>query len=138
MICYIDSSVILRHILTGDEEFNRLKEFSKSGSSELLYIECKRVFHRYRFEGELTDRDLEKAVIYFQEIYDALYIFEISSRVKQRAAESFPTIIGTLDAIHLATALLWSEREKGIPPLVIFTHDEQMKTCAHSMGIHTV
>jgi len=134
--CYVDSSVLLRHLLAGDEDFGRVKEFAKAGSSELLYIECSRVIYRYRMEAMITDNQLEEAMMRFNEIYDALFIFEISSKVKKRSAASFPTAVGTLDAIHLSTALLWAEQEE--EPMSIFTFDEQMKTCAHSMGIHTV
>ncbi len=34
--------------------------------------------------------------------YDLL--FDMDSNMKRRASESFPTVIGTLDAIHLSTA----------------------------------
>lgn len=136
MNCYIDSSVLLRYLLTGDEEFQKVKDFKKIGSSELLFIECSRVLHRYRLESAISDYQLEEAVIHFTDIYNALHVFEMSSSVKKKSAESFPTIIGTLDAIHVSTAMLWAEQEG--EPLVLFTYDEQMKICAHSMGIHTI
>ena len=136
MNCYVDTSVFLRYLLSGDEHFKRVKKFEKVGSSELLYIESSRVIHRYRIEAAITDNQLEEAITHLKEVYDALYIFEMNSRIKQRAAGAFPTIIGTLDAIHLTTAALWAEQEE--EPVVVFTFDEQMKTCAHSMGIHTV
>ena len=136
MNCYVDTSVLLRYLLSGDEHLKRVQEFEKVGSSELLYIESSRVIHRYRIEAAITDNQLEEAIIHLKEVYDALYIFDMNSRIKQRAAGSFPTIIGTLDAIHLTTAALWAEQEE--EPVVVFTFDEQMKTCAHSMGIHTV
>ena len=136
MNCYVDSSVLLRYLLAGDQNFRRIDEFTKAGSSELLHIECSRVIHRYRIEGMITDKQLEEAMMHFNEIYEAFSIFAISTKVKQRSAGSFPTAIGALDAIHLATAALWAEQEE--EPMVIFTFDDQMKTCAHSMGIHTV
>jgi predicted nucleic acid-binding protein len=99
--CYVDTSVLLRYLLSGDEDFKRVKEFEKVGSSELLYIESSRVLHRYRLEVAITDnQQLEEAII------------------------------------HLTTAALLAEQEE--EPVVVFTSDEQMKTCAHAMGIHTV
>ena len=136
MKCYIDSSVVLRHLLLGNRDLRKIQEFEKVGSSELLQIECSRVIQRYRLDGALTDSQLEEAFSHFREIYDAFYIFQIGNKIKQRAAGSFPTTIGTLDAIHLSTAELWLGQDR--EPLVIFTHDEQMKTCAHAMGIHTL
>ena len=54
--------------------------------------------------------------------------------VKRRAAGPFPTVIGTLDAIHLASAILWGEVESG-SDIRILTHDKQLALCAHSLGI---
>jgi hypothetical protein len=62
-----------------------------------------------------------------------LSIIEIGSAVKTRAADSFPTIIGTLDAIHLATALLWQEIAG--ESVSIWTHDRQLALCASAMGM---
>lgn len=136
MNCYIDSSVILRYLLTGDRGLQQARDFDKTGCSELLFIECSRVLQRYRLEGELTDRQLEEAVHHFHEIYEAFHVFELGHQVVKRSAESFPTVIGTLDAIHLSTAVMWMEQDQD--PLVLFTYDEQMRTCAHAMGIHTL
>jgi predicted nucleic acid-binding protein len=43
-----------------------------------------------------------------------------------------PTTLGTLDAIHLATALL--EREQGHADLVMATHDQALATAAKASG----
>ena len=136
MKCYVDSSVILAYLLSPDRGFERVKEFDVVGSSELLTIECRRVIHRYRLEGLLKDTQLEQAVTYLRDLYDGITIFEMTSAVKKRAADSFPTVVGTLDAIHLATASLWATR--GSDPFVLFTYDRQMATCAHTLGLHTV
>ena len=136
MNCYVDSSVILRYLLTSSTEFERVREFERVGSSELLFIECHRVLHRYRLEAMITDEQLEEAVTYFNELYERLHIFDMSPPVKKRASETFPTVIGTLDAIHLATASIWANQEPG--PLVVFTFDGQMRRCAQSMGLHAI
>ncbi len=136
MNCYIDSSVILRYLLSSDCGFERVREFDRVGSSELLHMECHRVLHRYRLEGMLTDAQLEQAITYIRDLYDAIHIFEITAFVKKRASEAFPTVIGTLDAIHLATAVLWETQETS--PFVLFTYDRQMERCAHSLDLHTV
>jgi hypothetical protein len=125
----------LRYLLAGDTGFHKVEEFEKIGSSELLFIECSRVLQRYRLDGGLTDSQLEAAVTHFHEIYDAFHIFDMGPQVKARSAGPFPTTIGTLDALHLSTAILWSEQERS--PLLLFTYDQQMKTCAHAMGLHS-
>jgi hypothetical protein len=58
----------------------------------------------------------------------------MTAEVKKRAAESFPTVIGTLDALHLSTALAW--RDMDLPEgIVLSTYDLQMATCARALGI---
>ena len=47
MVAYLDSSVILRHILLGEEPIRHALAFPRVVSSELTEIECRRVLHRY-------------------------------------------------------------------------------------------
>jgi len=134
--CYVDSSVVLRYVLTSDRQFERVREFDKPGSSELLAIECHRVLQRYRLEGAITDEQLQEATSYFSELYGGITSFEMTPSVKRRASQAFPTVIGTLDALHLSTAILWAELDS--EALVILTADAQLKTCAQAVGLHAI
>jgi predicted nucleic acid-binding protein len=134
MNCYIDSSAFLRCLLNREDAGRRLSAFTKIGSSELTLIECSRVLERYRLENLVTDEQLAETREALQTAIGGLFLFEISAAVKRRASESFPTVIGTLDAIHLATALLWHQRESA-EDLVLFSYDRQMITCARAMGL---
>lgn len=136
MKCYVDSSVILQYLLTDSMDFERVRGFDDVGSSELTDIECRRVLHRYRLDGSITDSQLEEALTCFVELSAGLRLFEMTAAVKRRAAEAFPTVIGTLDAIHISTARLWADQ--GVEPLVLFTFDHQMRVCAGAMGLHTI
>jgi len=53
--------------------------------------------------------------------------------VLARAAQPLPTELGTLDAIHLATALLW--REHSGADIVMATHDLSLATAARACGL---
>lgn len=53
-----------------------------------------------------------------------------------RAAQPMPTELSTLDAIHLATALLW--RERATAELVMATHDAALGTAARAFGLRVV
>jgi predicted nucleic acid-binding protein len=134
--CYVDSSVLLRYLLTDDREFERTREFEHPGSSELLGIECHRVLQRYRLEGAIGDQQLQEAASYLTDICAGLTIFELSPQVKRRATQAFPTTIGTLDALHLSTAILWAELDP--EPLVLLSADGQLRTCAQAVGIHAI
>jgi predicted nucleic acid-binding protein len=131
--CYVDSSVVLRYLLGIDTELEKTAGFDAVGSSELLLIECPRVLDRYRLEKLLDDDALAHLLTAFRAIADGFHIIELTDGVKERAAEPFPTVIGTLDAIHLSSAALWAEPQ-GRRSLTILTADRQMERCAGAMG----
>jgi hypothetical protein len=56
--------------------------------------------------------------------------------ILSRASEPFPTPLGTLDALHLATALVWRDRME--QQLVMATHDEGLATAARAFGIEVL
>jgi hypothetical protein len=60
----------------------------------------------------------------------------VTSAVLTRAAHPMPTELGTLDAIHLATALLWRERTGAA--IVMATHDVALATAARASGLPVV
>ena len=61
---------------------------------------------------------------------------DVSPVILRRAAEPFPTPLGTLDAIHIPTALLWGQTQPVLPTLA--THDVQMATAGRALGFETV
>ena len=135
MRVYVDSSVVLRHILNGDPALGAAASSSDVvGSSDLLVIECQRVLQRERMAGHLDDRQYSETVLLLEAILERLTLIEIGPAVKRRAAGAFPTVIGTLDAIHLASALLWQETEPGTD-FRILTQDRQLALCARSLGL---
>jgi predicted nucleic acid-binding protein len=131
---YVDSSVVLRHILNEDPALGSAAHSDQVGSSALLTIECQRVLQRERMAGHLDDRQYSESVVQLEEILDLLYLIDIGQAVRKRAAGAFPTVIGTLDAIHLASAILWEASDPG-SELCILTHDRQLALCARSLGI---
>jgi len=62
---------------------------------------------------------------------DAFTLVALDSIVLERAVEPFPTGLGSLDAIHLASALLARDSVEG---LVFATHDDQLGTAARATG----
>jgi len=132
---YVDSSVVLRHILNGDPALGAATSPSDVvGSSDLMVIECQRVLQRERLAGHLDDRQYSETVLQLEAVMERLTIIEMGPAVKRRAAGPFPTVIGTLDAIHLASALLWQETEPGTD-FRILTQDRQLALCARSLGL---
>ena len=86
--------------------------------------------------GELS---VEQAAAQREAIYrtmEALEVVDVSSAVLRRASQPVPTPLGTLDAIHLATADMWREaRDK---TLVMATHDRALGMAARASGFRVV
>jgi len=70
-------------------------------------------------------------------ILDGVELVELTPNVLERAAQPMPTTLGTLDALHLATALLLRERGS-TSELVIATHDQALGLAARAHGFEVV
>lgn len=135
MNVYVDTSVLLRVVLG---EPGRLADWSRSTcwiASELIRLESLRTIDRARILASLADREvsLRRAAVLAQ--LSAFDLVRIGPRVLERAAEPFPTSLGSLDAIHLASALLVRDR---YPDLFFATHDIELGTAATAMGFRVL
>ncbi len=137
MVAYLDSSVVLRHILLGDLAIQRALECGSLVSSELMEIECRRVLQRCRMTGVLNDVTYVTAIARLNAVLEGVSLLSLSAAVKKRAMESFPVVIKTLDALHLATALVYKDTLLS-EELVLFSHDDAMNRCAAVLGFVTL
>ena len=133
MTVYLDTSVLLRWLLNSPKAYSEFQKWDSCYTSELLYIEVNRVLNRLRLEKEIDDTEYASLHKTFSEFYKTVFVIEITESIKQKSAEPFPTIIGTLDAIHLSSALILREENKKLD-ITILTHDSQLSTAAIAMG----
>lgn len=133
MVSYLDSSVVLRHILNGEGGIRHALAADKVVSSELLEIECRRVIHRCRMQGELDDSGVVRAGARLDALLRGVSLIGLSSEIKKRAMGAFPVGIKTLDALHLASVLVLSEK---LPDqeILVFSNDAAMNRCARALG----
>ncbi len=136
MTAYIDSSVVLRHILNGEDAIRHALACDRIVSSELLEIECRRVIHRCRMEGGLDDDGLVEAMRRLTAVLDGMSLLVLSSDVKNKAMEAFPVSVKTLDALHLASVTVLAHASKG-DIISVFSHDTAMNRCAAALGFPT-
>ena len=132
MIAYIDSSVFLRVALG---QANALKQWSsveRGVSSALILTEGLRTLDRARWRTNVTDLEIALRRSALISIIDSLELVEIDS-VLDRAAQPMPTELGTLGAIHLASALLWKDAT-GVEPMMA-THDTALGLAAQAHGL---
>jgi predicted nucleic acid-binding protein len=136
VIAYLDSLVVLRVVLGQRGSLREWKAVETGVASALLEVECVRTLDRLRLlegiaEGEIARR---REVVY--RIVEALTVIEPTRPVLARAAQPLPVALGTLDAIHLATALLW--RERSDTELVMATHDAALGLAARAVGFRVI
>lgn len=136
MTAYVDSSVLLRVVLG---QANVLPEWSRIRhgiSSALTRVESLRTLDRLRSRVALPDVEVAGRRSAILHLLDSFELVEIDSLVLDRASQPLPTELGTLDAIHLATALLWRESRK--TEIVMATHDSALAIAAQSHGFMVV
>lgn len=136
MIAYLDSSVLLRIVLG---QANRLKEWPNIKSavaSAIAKVECLRTMDRLRLRVGMLDEDLALRREAVYRLTEETTLVEPTRVVLQRAAQPLPTPLGTLDAIHLATAMLWRETRAG--DLVMATHDQALAVAARAVGFAVI
>lgn len=134
MIAYLDSSVILRVLLRQPDALREWNRIELGVASFLVQVECLRTLDRLRLRSRLSDEVIARLREAVFRVMEHLEIVEMNNIVLDRASQPFATELGTLDAIHLASALLW--RETTGQDLVMATHDEALATAARSMGLH--
>jgi predicted nucleic acid-binding protein len=133
VIAYIDASVLLRVALGQPDALPAWSQIQQGVSSALVATECFRTLDRLRLRVSLADAELSKRRATIFELIASLEVVEIDSTVLDRASQPMPTELGTLDAIHLATALLWKQMTR--EPLVMATHDGALALAAEAHGL---
>jgi uncharacterized protein len=131
MEAYIDSSVLLRVLLGEPGRLGVWSSITNAVSSELIRLECLRTIDRARIRMALDDRDVARHRSDILEACEAFTLIPVDPVVLDRASRPFPTLVGSLDAIHLASALLARERIDG---LAMVTHDMELATAARAEG----
>jgi predicted nucleic acid-binding protein len=132
---YAETSAVLRWLFgeQGGEAIRAaLVAAEKVTSSRLALIETHRVVRRAEREGRITAAQGADLRAVFAQASSTWAILEISEQVARRAEEGFPCEpVRTLDAIHLASALVLRE---SFPDLVILSADERVRANAALLG----
>jgi predicted nucleic acid-binding protein len=136
VIAYLDTSALLRLVLGEPGGLEELLSVEALVSSELLAVESWRTIDRLRLQGSLTAEEAASRRATVTEWLEAVDLVLLRRPVLVRASEPFPTPLGTLDALHLATALIWQDRNS--QALVMATHDESLALAARSFSMEVV
>ena len=132
MIAYIDTSALLRIVLREPGALEDLRTYDALVSNELIAVEAARTIDRLRLQGSLTAEEAAVRVRAVNEWLEAIDLVLLRTPVLNRAGEPMPMPLGTLDALHLATALIWRDRMGSLP--TIATHDTALGQAAEAFG----
>jgi len=130
VLAYVDSSVIVARIF-GEPHPGAIDLSTTTGivTSEIARVECLRAIDGRR--SELTAEDIAELTKRLAATLVDTTVTRLSAAVLKRAGEAFPTRIRTLDALHVATALLLS----GQTNVVFHTHDRAQGATAQACGL---
>ena len=132
MTAYIDTSALLRIVLREPGALDDLRAYEALVSGELIAVETARTIDRLRIQGSLTSDEAAERVRAVNEWLEAIDLVLLRPPVLSRASEPMPVPVGALDAIHLATALIWRDRIGPLPDLA--THDTALAVAARAFG----
>ena len=136
MIAYIDSSVLLRFVLDQPDPLSDLLRIEGRVTSLVAEVECLRAVESARTRGQL---DMDESADRRRLVHAYLRRMRrlpVTASVLRRAGEAYPLPVKSLDAIHLASALLLRDREAR--DLVFATHDPQLGRLAAVMDFPVI
>ncbi len=133
MNAFMDTSVLLRRLLREPAALSPWGPWGTVYCSALLEVEARRTLERRRLEGRLTDPEHVALLEGLGTFLAAAHVAPVTEAILDRAGQAFPTTVGTLDALHLATAL--EIRAKVDATFELLTHDAQLVLSARAMGL---
>jgi len=122
----------MRVVLREAGALDDLRTYDGLVSSELIAVESARTIDRLRNQGALTMDEAAERIAFVNDWLKAIDLVLVRPPILSRASEPMPMPLGTLDATHLATALLWRDRIGPLPQLV--THDAALGAAARGFG----
>ena len=136
MKAYVDTSALLRLILREPGALTELRSCDGLIASELVAVESFRTLDRLRLGGSLSADEAAARGVVVTTWLEAFDLVLLRSAVLTRAGEPLPTPLGTLDALHLASALVWRDRMG--EPLTMATNDAALAAAARAFKFDVI
>lgn len=130
MNVYLDTSILLRRLRREAAPLPGWGTWEHAYASALLRVETLRTIDRMRLGGAVTDEQVVELITSAEAIFAVIEFVPLGAAILDRAAQSFRTALGTLDALHLSTAL-WLV-DAGVVELSFLTHDSELARAARS------
>jgi predicted nucleic acid-binding protein len=123
-VIYLDSSVVLAHLLMESRRPPRSLWQESLASSRLLQYEVWNRIYAYA--------DRPSHTIEVRGTLARIYLIEMSDEVLARAMLPFPIVVRTLDALHLSTAM---SLMSGGEAVELASYDNRLLGAARALGI---
>lgn len=134
MTAYVDASVILRVVMGQAGRLEEWPAIERPLTSALAWVECDRTLDRARLANIASPEALGACAHALHRLERSFHGIRLDEAVLARARQPFSVPVGSLDAIHLASALLWAEAHPA-GDCVFATHDLALANAARSMGL---
>jgi predicted nucleic acid-binding protein len=136
MNLYAESSAVLAWLLD-EESAPQVRELLGAAeiivASDLTLVECDRVLIRAAALGELTEAEAADRRAQLASAATHWHQLRVAPEVIERARQPFPgEPVRTLDALHLASALLGRSAVRG---LGLFSLDERVRGAGRKLGL---
>ena len=139
MILYAESSAVLAWIFEeqrSERVQQALREASRVFSSDLTLVECDRAFHRAGMVGRADALETGQMRTLLAAAVDNWTVYGLHAEVLSQARRRFPREpVRSLDAIHLATALIARDIQPGLAFLGL---DRRVRENAAALGFEVV
>lgn len=139
MNLYAESSAVLAWLLrerVSADVVRHLGEAPLILASDLTLIECDRALIRATATGSLPEGNASQIRSRLVTASAHWHLMPVGPEIVERSRRPFPAEpFRTLDAIHLASALLASA---SVPDLALLSLDKRLRSAAQAMGMSTV
>jgi predicted nucleic acid-binding protein len=135
---YVDTSVLLRVVLDEADPLAEWDELEDPVTSVLAEVEGLRTIDRasrratHPRKKSLSEKEANAARVKLYQTLEMFARIELESAILARAGR-LAGPLGTLDALHLASALLWKDRTGTLPTMA--THDPELGSAAAGHGL---
>ncbi len=128
----VDSTVVARKLLGEPDALAVWEQIQSAYASRLMPVELSRLIDRLRLIGRIDDERVVALYDELRRLMRAIELINVTENILVTAGNPMPTVLGTLDAIHLATAIELQRSRK--QRLDLATHDVQLGRAARALG----
>ena len=132
-IGYLDSSVLLRNVLEESGPRLDLGRYDILLSSRLIRIESFRVVQRLFTAGTIDTELTSRIHLRVRSALEGVSLVEMSEHILAQAEGTYPLPVGSLDAIHLASAVALRNL-RAYDGIEFLTNDSPLGRCAQALG----